>query len=97
MKRPPVKSRGFTTGGRITAFNEGGTDERILHRAGRPESIVQPEGSGAAGTSERVIGRADKAVRRLHDTYRRMPHRRKNACAAVTAVSRQLAGYSWGG
>ena len=31
MKCPPVKSRGFTTCGRITTFNTGGTDERILY------------------------------------------------------------------
>jgi hypothetical protein len=43
-----------------------------------------------------VTGRADKAMKKLHDQYYRMLHRRKNACAAVTAVSRQPAGYSWG-
>jgi hypothetical protein len=32
MKCPPVKSRGFTTCGRITTFNTGGADERVLQR-----------------------------------------------------------------
>jgi hypothetical protein len=48
------------------------------------------------GTSELVIGRADKAMRELHDKYYRMIHEKKNACVAITAVSRQLAGYIWG-
>jgi transposase len=48
------------------------------------------------GTSELVIARADKAMRRLHDKYYQMIHRKKNACVAITAVSRQLAGYIWG-
>jgi transposase len=46
-----------------------------------------------AGTGELVIGRADKVMRKLHDKYYQMIHRRKNACVAITAVSRQLAGY----
>jgi transposase len=49
-----------------------------------------------AGTSEMVIARADKAMRRLHDKYYKMIHQKKNACVAITAVSRQLAGYLWG-
>jgi transposase len=48
------------------------------------------------GTSELVIARADKAMRRLHDKYYQMIHQKKNACVAITAVSRQLAGYIWG-
>jgi transposase len=48
------------------------------------------------GTSELVIGRADKAMRQLHDKYYQMIHQKKNACVAITAVSRQLAGYIWG-
>jgi transposase len=48
------------------------------------------------GTSELVIARADKAMRCLHDRYYEMIHRKKNACVAITAVSRQLAGYIWG-
>jgi hypothetical protein len=48
------------------------------------------------GTSEPVIGRADKAMRTLHDKYYHMIHHRTNACVAITAVSRQLAGYIWG-
>jgi transposase len=48
------------------------------------------------GTSERVIARADKAMRQLHDKYYQMIHQKKNACVAITAVSRQLAGYIWG-
>jgi hypothetical protein len=43
-----------------------------------------------------VIARADKAMSRLHDTYYKMIHRRKNACAAITAATRQPAGYIWG-
>ena len=47
------------------------------------------------GTSERVISRADKAMAELHRKYFKMIHRRKNANVAITAVSRQLAGYIW--
>ena len=47
------------------------------------------------GTSERVISRADKAMTELHRKYFRMIQRRKNANVAITAVSRQLAGYIW--
>jgi transposase len=49
-----------------------------------------------AGTSKLVIARADKAMRKLHDQYYKMIHQRKNACVAITAVARQLAGYMWG-
>jgi hypothetical protein len=48
------------------------------------------------GTSELVAAQADKAMRKLHDRYYRMIYQKKNACAAITAVSRQLAGYIWG-
>ncbi|MDR1899017.1 MAG: IS110 family transposase [Treponema sp.] len=48
------------------------------------------------GTSELVIAHADKAMRQLHDKYYKMIHQKKNACVAITAVSRQLAGYIWG-
>jgi transposase len=48
------------------------------------------------GTSEVVIARADKAMRKLHDRYYKMIHQRKNDCVAITAVARQLAGYLWG-
>jgi hypothetical protein len=48
------------------------------------------------GTSELVIGRADKAMRELHDKYYHMIHDKKNTCVAITAVARQLAGYIWG-
>jgi hypothetical protein len=49
-----------------------------------------------AGTGELVIARADKAMRQLHDKYCRMIRKKKNVRVAVTAVSRQLAGYIWG-
>jgi transposase len=49
-----------------------------------------------AGTNELVIARADKAMRRLHDSYYKMIRHKKNPCVAITAVSRQLAGYIWG-
>jgi transposase len=48
------------------------------------------------GTSELVIAKADKAMKKLHDRYYKMIHQKKNACVAITAVSRQLAGYIWG-
>ena len=48
------------------------------------------------GTREQVIVRADKAMRQLHDKYYQMIQQRKNGCVAITAVSRQLAGYIWG-
>ena len=47
------------------------------------------------GTDELVITRADKAMRHLHDKYYKMIHQNKNACVAITAVSRQLAWYIW--
>jgi hypothetical protein len=46
MKCPPVKSRGFTTCGRITTFNTGGTDERILYWTGCPQGFGFDGGSG---------------------------------------------------
>jgi transposase len=49
-----------------------------------------------AGTNELVVARADQAMQRLHDTYYKMIYHKKNPCAAITAVSRQLAGYIWG-
>jgi transposase len=48
------------------------------------------------GTSEAVIARADKAMKELHDKYYKMIHPKKNACVAITAVARQLAGYMGG-
>jgi transposase len=48
------------------------------------------------GANEPVIVRADNAMRRLHDTCYKMIHHKKNSCVAITAVSRQLAGYIWG-
>jgi transposase len=48
------------------------------------------------GTSELVIARADKAMRQLHAKYYQLLQHKKNACVAITAVSRQLAGYIWG-
>jgi transposase len=48
------------------------------------------------GTSERVIARADKAMRQLHAKYYQLLQHQKNACVAITAVSRQLAGYIGG-
>jgi transposase len=48
------------------------------------------------GTSELVIARADKAMKNLHNRYYKMLHQRKNACVAITAVARHLAGYLWG-
>jgi hypothetical protein len=35
-------------------------------------------------------------MRKLPDKYYKMIHQKKNACVAITAVSRQLAGYIWG-
>jgi hypothetical protein len=46
-----------------------------------------------AGASETVVARADKAMKNLHDKYYKMIHQKKNTCAAITAVSRQLVGY----
>jgi hypothetical protein len=43
------------------------------------------------GTSELVIGRADKAMRELHDKYYHTIHDKKNTCVAIMAVSLQLA------
>jgi transposase len=62
----------------------------------RPVTVGRGLSERRAGTSELVIGRADQAMRKLHDKYYQMIHRRKNACVAITAVSRQLAGYIWG-
>jgi transposase len=62
----------------------------------RPVKISAGLSQRRVGTSELVIRRADKAMKELHDTYYKMIHQKKNACVAITAVSRQLAGYMWG-
>jgi transposase len=62
----------------------------------RPVTVGKGLSERRVGTNELVIARADKAMRKLHDKYYRMIHHRKNACVAITAVSRQLAGYIWG-
>jgi transposase len=62
----------------------------------RPVKVGKGLAERRVGTSELVIGRADKAMKKLHDKYYRMIHEKKNACVAITAVSRHLAGYIWG-
>jgi transposase len=62
----------------------------------RPAAVSKRLADRRAGTNELVIARADKAMRELHDNYYRMIHEKKHACVAITAVSRQLAGYIWG-
>jgi hypothetical protein len=62
----------------------------------RPVKVGKGLAERRSGTNELVIVRADKAMRELHDKYYRMIHEKKNACVAITAVSRQLAGYIWG-
>jgi transposase len=62
----------------------------------RPVKVGKGLSERRVGTSEVVIGRADKAMRELHDKYYKMIHQKKNGCVAITAVSRQLAGYIWG-
>jgi transposase len=62
----------------------------------RPVTVGKRLAERRAGTNELVIARADKAMRKLHDQYYKMIHHRKNACVAITAISRQLAGYIWG-
>jgi transposase len=62
----------------------------------RPVKVSKQLAERRIGTDELVIARADKAMRKLHDKYYQMIHQKKNACVAITAVSRQLAGYIWG-
>jgi transposase len=62
----------------------------------RPVTISKRLADRREGTNELVIARANKAMRKLHDRYYAMIHHRKNACVAITAVSRQLAGSIWG-
>jgi transposase len=62
----------------------------------RPVKVGKRLAERRVGTGEPVIARADKAMRCLHDKYYQMIHHRKNVCVAITAVSRQLAGYIWG-
>jgi transposase len=62
----------------------------------RPVRVGKGLAERRVGTSELVIGRADKAMRELHDKYYHLIHGKKNACVAITAVTRQLAGYIWG-
>jgi transposase len=62
----------------------------------RPVKVGKGLSHRRIGTGELVIAKADKAMRKLHDKYYRMIHEKKNACVAITAVSRQLAGYIWG-
>jgi transposase len=62
----------------------------------RPVKVSKRLVERRVGASERAITRADKAMRQLHDKYYQMIYNKKNACVAITAVSRQLAGYIWG-
>ena len=62
----------------------------------RPVKVSRRLAERREGTSELVIARADTAMKKLHYRYYKMIHQRKNACVAITAVSRQLAGYIWG-
>jgi transposase len=62
----------------------------------RPVKVSKQLAERRIGTNELVIARADKAMQKLHDKYYQMIHQKKNACVAITAVSRQLAGYIWG-
>jgi hypothetical protein len=67
MKCPPVKSRGFTTCGRITT---------LWHY---PQIVKQSRqlAERRVGTSEVVIAHADKAMKNLHDKYYKMIHQKK--------------------
>jgi transposase len=62
----------------------------------RPVTVGKRLSERRVGTNELVIARADKAMKKLHDRYYKMIHQRKDACVAITAISRQLAGYIWG-
>jgi transposase len=85
--------------GRITKAGNGHIRKLLTEAAWqypRPVKVGKGLAERRNGTSELVIGRADKAMRKLHDKYYQMIHQKKNACVAITAVSRQLAGYIWG-
>jgi transposase len=101
MSYPGLVPREFSSGGkrrqgRITKAGNSHIRKLLTESSWhypRPVTVGKGLSERRAGTSEPVIGRADKAMRKLHDTYYRMIHHRKNACVAITAVSRQLAGY----
>jgi transposase len=48
------------------------------------------------GMSETVITYADKAISRLHSKFTKIVYRGKPRNVAITAVSRELAGFIWG-
>jgi transposase len=48
-----------------------------------------------AGTDEKIIAVADKAIYRLHKKYMRLTMRRKPSNVAITAVARELCGFIW--
>jgi transposase len=92
-------SGGRRNQGRITQAGNGHIRKLLTESAWhypRQVKVSKRLSERRAGTSELVIARADKAMRKLHDKYYTMIHEKKNACVAITAVSRQLAGYIWG-
>ena len=85
--------------GRITKAGNGHIRKLLTESSWhypRPVAVGKGLAERRIGTNELVIGRADKAMRELHDKYYHMIHDKKNACVAITAVARQLAGYIWG-
>jgi transposase len=92
-------SGGKRNQGRITRAGNGHIRKLLVESSWhypRPVQVGKGLAERRIGTSELVIGRADKAMRELHDKYYHLIHDKKNPCVAITAVSRQLAGYIWG-
>jgi hypothetical protein len=62
----------------------------------RPNQVGKRLEQRRVGTDEQTIRYADKAMKRLHETYIRMVTKGKLKQTAVIAVARELAGFIWG-
>jgi hypothetical protein len=62
----------------------------------RPNQVSVRLKKRRAGTDERRIRYADKAMKRLHEKYPRLVYKGKPKQTAVTAAARELAGFIWG-
>jgi transposase len=62
----------------------------------KPATVGKALAKRRLGTGENVIVYADKAIARLHSKYVRMMYKGKEKNTAITAVSRELAGFIWG-
>jgi transposase len=69
--------------------------ESAWHYA-RPNQVSRRLARRRAETDEPTIRYADKAMKRLHEKYTRLVFKGKLKQTAITAVTRELAGFIWG-